>query len=185
MTPHYINQIGKWVAFLSFLMGTFLMLYYYYTSSAYILLPALYFILFTVIVNMTVLSLLLTKSRKDKINQSIYLKTSKLLLCNIPIAIAYLFFVFILVDTMRVTFINKTGKPIEHIEISGCELEKIDRLEINEQKIIWIAISGDCSVDIQYSIEGTIKKEEVFSYVTTMMGQQTTFRIGSNEPPIF
>lgn len=185
MKPHYINRLGKGIALLSFLIGTCLLGSYYFTSSSEILILSFYFIPIAIIVNMVILGLLLSKSRKDDINRQVYLSTSKFLLCNIPIAVIYLSFVFILLDNMRVTFINKTGKPIEQIEISGCEVEKIDKLEIDEKKTIWIAIPRDCSVDIKYSIDGRMENEKVFEYITTMMGQQTTFRIGSNESPIF
>jgi len=83
MKPHYINRIGKWTAILSFLIGTFLMTTYYYTSSSVALLSGAYFIPIAVIINMTVLGRLSTKSRKDSAHYKTYLKTSKLLLWNI------------------------------------------------------------------------------------------------------
>lgn len=179
-----VNKIGFLIAVVSFLLGTLLLLIFYLSDSFDIAIIGYGFLIVAGIVNLIVLLILIKKSMTDKENRNSYLKTSGLLLLNIPIAIVYLIFVMFLFNTMRINFINKTGKPITEIQITGCESKTIDKLDIDESKTIWIGIPGDCSITIEYKIDDEIKREEVFSYVTNSMGQRAIFRIGNQEKPI-
>jgi len=56
------------------------------------------------------------------------------MIASIPIAIGYFVLVVILVNTLRITFINSTGERIDNIEIIGCEPKSIENLETGDSK---------------------------------------------------
>jgi hypothetical protein len=51
---------------------------------------------------------------------------------------------------MRITFTNVTGTEISDIQIVGCGGGYIDKLEKEESRTVWIAITGECSIDTNY-----------------------------------
>ena len=177
-----LNKIGIWTAIISFVVGTILLVLYYFSDSEIVAIVSVFYIIAAGVINFVILLALLIKSRKDSENRKKYFKTAGLILINIPIVLVYLYFIIGLSDTMRITFVNKTGKQIEDIEITGCEYEKINELKNNQSKTVWIDITGDCSITVKYKIEDKIKKETVFEYVTTSMGKKATYRIGKDKP---
>lgn len=172
-----ISKIGIWTAILSFAIGTILFLMYVFSDAIIILPIALYFILLAGLLNLIVLFKLIAKSTSESGNKNTYLRTSLKMLINIPVVILYFYFVTVLQNTMRIEFINDTGKPISGIKIMGCELKEIDELGINESETSWIGIIGDCSLRIEYEIDGKIKSEHVFGYLTESMGHKTSYSI--------
>jgi len=81
---------------------------------------------------------------------------------------------------MRITFVNDIREEaISNIKIVGCENEIIDHLDMGESENVWIDISGDCSIFIEYKFHGKTHREEVFGYVTGGMGQRGIYHIGS------
>ena len=62
--------------------------------------------------------------------------------------------------------------------IVGCGGGHIDKLEIGESKTVWVDITGDCSIDINYLSDGKQKEESVAAYVTNSMGQKMKHNIG-------
>jgi hypothetical protein len=186
MKQKRINEIGTWAAILSFLIGTIFLLIFYLSGSANIAFTAYLFVLIAGILNLGILLTLIVKSITDKENRKSYLRTSGVMLLNIPIVIMYFYFVMVLINTMRIEFINETGKQITAIKISGCEPKTIDKLDLNESETSWVGITGDCSINIEYNIniEGRTKTENVFGYVTSFMGQKATYRIGNQKKPL-
>ena len=179
-----INKIGIWTAILSFIIGTIFFLMYFFSGSDNTAFTAYFFILIAGLLNLGILLTLIVKSIADKENKKSYLRTSGIMLLNLPVVVLYFYFVMVLLNTMRIEFINETGKPIREIKILGCEPKSIDELDINESETSWIGITGDCSIRIEYEIDGEQKTEYVFGYVTSSMGQKSTYRIGNQEKPI-
>ncbi len=179
-----MNRVGLWIAVIPFLGGMLLLYTFYLVGSAEIAFVGYFFIIGAGVVTLFVLLVLIVKSVKDKENRRRYLKTSGLILLNIPVVVIYFILFLIMLNTMRICFINETGKPITDIRIIGCEAKTIKKLDINERRTCWIAIPGDCSITIEYKVEDRIKREEVFSYVTNSMGQRATYRIGTQAKPI-
>ena len=171
-------KTGKLTALVSFLIGTAIFGLYYLTSSAELLFIGYGFILLTGLINIIILTLVLSAAFKDNKNRKNLLLTSGLMLLNIPVMLVYVFITFILLDTMRITFTNATQATLTDINIVGCGGGHIDKLEIGESKTIWVDIIGDCSIDINYLSDGKQKEESVATYVTNSMGQKMEHNIG-------
>lgn len=97
----------------------------------------------------------------------------------------YCWIAIILIDTLRITFTNTTETILNDIKIIGCGGGHIDKLEVGESKTIWVRITGDCSIFINYLSNGQRKEETVAGYVTTSMGQKVKFKIGGNKEAFF
>lgn len=91
----------------------------------------------------------------------------------------------ILIGTMRITFTNQTGKEITDINIIGCGGGHIDNLAVGESETVWVSITGDCSISIDYLSDGQRKEEQVAGYVTSGMGQKLNHRIDGKDKDIF
>ena len=71
------------------------------------------------------------------------------------------------------------------INIIGCETKHIDKLEKGESKTVWVGITGDCTVNIDYLKNGEKKEENVAGYVTNSMGQKMKHNIGGHIDNVF
>ena len=81
---------------------------------------------------------------------------------------------------MRITFINETSSVLTDIKISGCDELHIENLKPNEKKLVWVGISGDCSVMIEFIKDGKREKENVVGYTTNGAGDKITYKIEAN-----
>lgn len=178
-------KIGKLTVLVSFLIGTVIFGLYYLTSSAELLFVGYGFILLTGLINIIILTLVLSAAFKDTKNRKKLLLTSGLMLLNIPVMLVYVFIAFILLDTMRITFTNATQTTLTDINIVGCGGGHIDKLEVGQSKTVWIDITGDCSIDLNYLSDGQRKDENVAGYVTSSMGQKMKHNIGGQNDNIF
>lgn len=84
---------------------------------------------------------------------------------------------------MRITFVNETSSRLTDIKIFGCEEKRIDKLEPGEKKLVWVGITGDCSVNIEFNKDGKKESENVSGYTTNNMGQRMTHKIGWENAP--
>jgi hypothetical protein len=182
-TTQSLLTTGKRIAIISFLVGTFIFLLYFLTSSFGLLFVGYGFIAIVGLINIGVLVPLLLRAYKVKENRRKILLTCGLMLLNIPTMLIYCWFAILLLNTMRVTFINTTKTTLTNIDIIGCEPKQIDKLEPNESKTVWIAITGDCSLGIEYLSNGQKKSESVVGYCTNDMGQKMVYKIGSDNKP--
>lgn len=82
---------------------------------------------------------------------------------------------------MRITFNNDTGTKINDINIDGCGGGQIESLEAGESETVWVEITGDCSIKINYLINGKRKVETVAGYVTSGMGQKLNHKINGKD----
>ena len=178
-------RLGKITALISFVLGTTIFGLYFLTSSFKLLIIGYGFIALTGLLNLGILISILVKARKDKENRRKLLMTGGLMLLNIPVMLFYCWVAMILVDTMRITFRNSTPTTLTDIKITGCESKHIDKLESGESKTIWIEITGDCSINMEYLSNGQRKEENVAGYVTSSMGQKMNHNIGGKNEKDF
>ena len=179
-----IQKIGKLTALFSFIVGTILLLIYYQTMSVEFAVFSYFLLMVIGVINLAILVILIFRYYRNSINKKEELKTIGILLLNIPVVVFYFYIVVILTSLIRLTITNKTNTDLENISISGCEEKKIKLLKQNESETIWIKIPNDCSIDMIYKLNNFTKKENIFGYVTNMMGQKVEYRLGIDNKPI-
>jgi hypothetical protein len=178
MTTEQHIKLGRQTALISFLLGTGIFGLYFLTSSFELLFIGYGFIALTGLINIGILISILLKANKDKDNRKKLLTACGLMLLNIPVLLLYCWVAIVLLDTMRITFANSTQTTLTNINIVGCGGGHIDKLEIGESETVWIDITGDCSINIDYLSNGQRKEESVAGYVTSSMGQKMKHNIG-------
>ena len=176
--------IGKVTALISFIIGTLIFGIYFLTSNSDLLFIGYGFIVLVGITNLIIIIAILAKSNSDSTNRKRLLKTSRLMLINLPIMFLFIWFSLILIGNMRITFTNSTQNKLTDIKIVGCETEYISELKPNESKTVWVGITGDCSITLGYLENGELKKETVAGYVTSGMGQKMNHKIGRKDKDI-
>lgn len=184
MTNERYIKLGRQTALISFLLGTIIFGLYFLTSSSNLLFLGYGFIVLTGLINIGILTAILTSANKDNEHRGRLLRTSGLMLVNVPIMIAYCWVAIILLGTMRITFTNDTGIELSDIKIVGCGSGHIDKLEKGESKTVWVTITGDCSIYIDYFSNGQRKDETVAGYVTSSMGQKVNHKIDGKDKDI-
>jgi len=177
-----LNKIGIYTALTSLIIGTLLLLFFYFTNSNEIAGFGIYFIIVAGIINLIIIALLLAEILTDKENRKKNLKTSIIMLLNIPVLVLYFYFVMFLLSIMRVTFINDTGKIITDLKIIGGEPKTIEKLEKGESQTEWITIKSDNDLILEYEIDGELKTEMIYSYMTS--GEKFEHRIGNKNNQI-
>ncbi|WP_072987500.1 hypothetical protein [Flavobacterium segetis] len=185
MTTERHIKLGRQTALISFLLGTVIFGLYFLTSSSDLLFLGYGFILLTGLINLGILISILSKSNKDKDNRTNLLTTCGLMLLNIPIMLFYCWVAIILLGIMRITFTNSTQTTLTDINIVGCGGGHIDKLKVGESKTVWVDITGDCSIDINYLSNGQRKEETVAGYVTSSMGEKVNHKIDGKDKDIF
>jgi len=89
-----INRVGKWVAILSFIIGTIFLRMSFILKVEDIVMPAFFYVVMAAAVNIIIVIILIVDAFKDKENRQKYLETVVIMLLNIPIVALYLFVVF-------------------------------------------------------------------------------------------
>jgi len=184
MTSKKHIKLGKGTALISLIIGTLIFGFYFLTSNDELLFIGYGFIIIAGIFNLIVLIAILSKSKSDSENRKRLLKTGGLMLINLPIMFLFIWFSLILIGNMRVTFTNSTDNKLTDIKIFGCETEYISELQPNESKTVWVGITGDCSITLEYLENGKLKKETVAGYVTSGMGQKMKHKIDGKDKDI-
>lgn len=185
MTTQQHIKIGLLTALITFLLGTGIFGLYFLTSSSDLLFLGYGFIVLTGLINLAILVAILFRANKDRENRKRLLNTSGLMFINIPVMLVYCWGAIILLGTMRITFTNDTGTQLTDIKIVGCGGGHIDKLESGESKTVWVTITGDCSIYLDYLSNGQRKEEIVASYVTSSMGQKVNYKIDGKDKDIF
>jgi hypothetical protein len=180
MTSKKHISLGKKTALISFLIGTLIFGFYFLTSNWLLLFIGYGFIAITGIVNIIVLCLILFKSKEDSENRKRLILTAGIMLINIPIMLFYISITLILIGNMRITFTNSTKNILSDINIVGCESKHISELKPNESKTVWVGITGDCAIYVNFSENEQRKIEAVAGYITQGMGQKMNHNIGGN-----
>ncbi|SFU17424.1 hypothetical protein SAMN04489724_4647 [Algoriphagus locisalis] len=184
MTTDRHIKLGRTIALISFLAGTIIFGLYYLTSAFELLFVGYGFIALIGLINIGVLIAILVRAGADRENRSRLLKTCGLMTLNIPVMKAYCWVAIILLGTMRITFTNETGTKLTDINIIGCGGGHIEKLEVGESETVWVSITGDCSIDIDYLSNGQRKEEMVAGYVTSSMGQKLNHKIDGQDKDI-
>ena len=185
MTTKRHIKLGRQTALISCLLGTGIFGLYFLTSSFELLLIGYGFIGLTALINVGVLISILVKAKNDKYNRIKLFTTCRLMLLNSPVMLFYCWVVIILLDTMRITFTNSTQTTLTNINIVGCGGGHFDKLESGESETVWIDITGDCSINIDYLSEGKKKEESVAGYLTNSMGKKMKHNIGGQNEEQF
>jgi hypothetical protein len=137
------------------------------------------FTLLAGLVNVIFLIMILIKAGSaDPHNRKRLLVVCGIMLLNIPAMLIYSFFAVKLLNTMRITFTNATPTIITDIHIRGCEKEYIPQLEAGQSKTVWISITGDCVINIDYLSNHKRQYENIGGYITNDMGQKIKHNIG-------
>ncbi len=178
-------KLGQVTAIASFILGTIIFGLYYLTSAFELLFIGYGYIVLTGLANFGVLIIIIRQVNSDKENRKRLLKICGLMTLNIPVMIFYSWVALILIGNMRITFTNLTQNTITNINIIGCESEYIDKLAPGKGKTVWVAITGDCTINIDYLSNGLRKEENVFGYVTHGMGQKINYNIGGQNEKDF
>jgi hypothetical protein len=178
MTTEKQISLGKKTALISFIVGTIIFGLYFLTSNWQLLFVGYGFIIIAGIFNIIILILTLSKANSDSENRTKLLKTSGIIILNIPVLFIYVWFAILILGNMRITFTNATEHKLTEINILGCETEHITELEPNQSKTVWVGITGDCSINVDYKENGEKKNEIVAGYVTGGMGQKMNHKIG-------
>ncbi|MFV0529921.1 MAG: hypothetical protein ACK5MD_00590 [Flavobacteriales bacterium] len=185
MTTERHIKLGRQTALISFLLGTAIFGLYFLTSSFELLFVGYGFIALIGLINIGIIILILLKATKDTENRKRLLTACGLMLLNIPVMLVYCGVVIILLNTMRITFTNATQTTLTDINIIGCEMEHIDKLDAGQSKTVWVDIIGDCTIYIDYLVDGQRKEENVADYVTNNMGQKIKHNIGGQNEEVF
>ena len=98
--------------------------------------------------------------------------------------IIYCWATMTLLGTLRITFNNETGTDLTEINIIGCAGGYIGKLEKGESKTVWIPITGDCSIHINYLSLGSRKQERVIGYTTSGDGKKVSHKIDGKSKDI-
>jgi hypothetical protein len=177
-------------AFLSFLGGS-LILYVYYDWTGdppvTIFIIGMIYILVALAVNLNVYSILKSRSAADQPNKTRILATRFLMLLNLPVCLGYVYFVLVLMNTIRVTFVNETPTTVSDIQVSGCapDTKPINHIEPGQQATAWVGIPYDCVIYVEYTSNGQRKQETVIGYTTPSDGHKVIYRIGGNNKDCF
>lgn len=184
MTTSKYIKTGRLTALISFLSGTGIFLLFYLTSEDEFLFIGYAFIIFMLILNTGVFISILIKAGKDKNKSNKFIKTLGLMLLNIPVMLVYCWIAFILLGTMRIKFTNSTPNTLKDMNIVGCGGGYLDKLEAGESETVWVKITGDCAIFIDYLQDRQRKKERVAGYVTSGMGKKIEHDIDGQDNDI-
>jgi hypothetical protein len=183
MTALKLSNNARLTSLISFILGSGLFALYYLTDSFSLLFLGLGFIIVAGFVNLFFFIRVVRQILKSIDNKQHLYITSGLMLLNIPIMFFYCWLTTVLLNTMRITFVNETASTLTDIKIFGCEEKHLDKLKPNEKKLVWVGITGDCSVNIEFKKDGKIESENVSGYTSNNMGQRMTHKIGWENAP--
>lgn len=142
MTSEKYNTLGKGTAVISFIIGALIFGVYFLTSNSDLLFIGYGFIVIAGIANLIILIVILAKSNSDSTNRKNLLKTSGLMLINLPIMFLFIWFSLILIGNMRITFTNGTDNKLTDIKIVGCETEHYIDLFSNQSVKLFKKLTG-------------------------------------------
>ena len=182
-SENYIT-LGKVTALISFIIGAIIFGGYFLTSNSDSLFIGYGFIVIAGITNLIILIAIIAKSNSDSKNRKRLLKTGGLMLINLPIMFVFIWISLIVIGNMRITFTNATDNNLTDIKIIGCETKYISELKPNESQTVWVGITGDCSISLEYLENGMTKTETVAGYVTNGMGQKMKHKIDGKDKDI-
>jgi hypothetical protein len=174
-------RFGVKLALVFFLLGTIILILFAITLSAKIALFAYQFTIAAILINWLYAAMLLFCLLKRRISLNILFKTLGAMFMNIPVGILYAWLMVYLLSFARVTIFNASGEDIGPIRIDGCEQKGIEELKTGEAKTRWIKIPKDCSIEIQYVMKNTSKRDTIVKYITPGGGLKVNYELRSAE----
>jgi hypothetical protein len=174
-------RLGRLSALISFFLGTGIFGVYYQSGSSELFSIGLGFIALAGLGNMAILISIIFVALDDQENTRGLLITIGLMLLNIPVMLFYCWAAFALMNVMRITFINSTPATLTDIHIVGCGGGYIEKLEVGESETVWVDITGDCGIHIDYLANGQRAEETVLGYVSGSMGMKMAYAIGEKD----
>lgn len=181
MRPQKLIKIGIRAGVLTILLSSVIYFTYYFTSYNFVVYLEYAFIFLAGAACFIILLRILNHVKKHKRYRIPLLLTSGFILISSIIAIIYFRNLTILLDTMRINFINESRYELTDVTISGCQKKQVENIKSKGSQTIWIKVARDCAINISYTENGVEKNEIVSSFVTTSMGQKLDFRIGDNK----
>jgi hypothetical protein len=169
---------GKVTALISFVGGTGIMALFYLTNSDAIAIAGIGYAVVMGFINLFVLGHLVYHYFKEKVNRKKILKTSAIMLLNIPILLGYCWFALFLFDTIRVTLRNVSNTQLNNITISGCEDKFASELGPGQSKTFWIHIPHGCGISVDYYLSGQSVRDDISGYIPKGRGRIINFDIG-------
>ncbi|MCH5596996.1 hypothetical protein [Niabella ginsengisoli] len=167
------------------MVGTLIFIFYYITSFSVLLFVGYGFIALAALVNIIVFFRILLKAYSDKINRNQLLRTCGLMLLNIPVVAIYFGATLTLLNVMRIELTNSTQTLLTDVNIIGCGGGQIEKMEAGQSKTVWVKITRDCLLSIDYLSQGQRKNETVSGYVTSGMGQKIKHSIDGKNKEYF
>lgn len=180
MRPQKLISLGIRAALLIVLISSIIYFSYYFTSYNFIVYLEYFFIFIAGAFSFIIILRMINHVVKHKRNRKGLIITSGVLFISVLIALVYFRYLTVLLDTMRIKFVNESSYALTNIKISGCQKKQIDNIAPKGNETVWIKVKRSCSINVSYNENGTTKNEVVSAYVTTSMGQQLTFKLGGN-----
>lgn len=168
------------VSIASFLFGTGFLVLFFFTNLYFFALTSIPVIFILGVANFILLVRLVLNGLKDKENRTRSFLTGAVISLNIPIVFLYIYFVFILFDTIVVRIKNDTDKILTNITLTGCDQRTLQDLRPGQTEIEWIPITKSCvenSLIVSYEIDGVVQREVVDGYVVE--GRRINHKIGN------
>jgi hypothetical protein len=179
MTSKQLIKAAKLLTLVSFLGGTLIFIWFWFTMSSNALFLGYGYIALTVIGNIGLLVVMLVRSLHDDENRSRLLSAGARMFLNIPLMFVYIGLANMLLNRVRVTFVNTTPNELTEIRLHGCEELELSNIASGDSKNVWIYIPHDCSVEMEYKINGKKKEVPIWGYASPDLEQILTYEIKS------
>ena len=129
MTSEKYSTLGKGTAVISFVIGALIFGIYLLTSNSNLLFIGYGFIVLAGIANLIILIAILAKSNSDSTNRKRLLKTSGLMLINLPIMFFFIWISLILIGNMR-KYVENIRKSDKAVRTRRTYIERKKKIEI-------------------------------------------------------
>jgi hypothetical protein len=163
---------------LTFLLQAFLMILYYLTMQDLWMIAGVLLFCLVAVANLVILLFLFPAKGNSRPEIWRLLRTTGLMLLNVPVAIFCFWAGSQLLNTVRITLTNPHSTTITDLVISGCKMHTIATLPPGGKQIVWVSIPGDCSIHLQYQHGGQVHQETVMGYCTGNMGMKIGHELG-------
>jgi hypothetical protein len=154
-------KIGLTTAFVTFLIGTLILVLYFFFRNIEVLLIGATYILLAAFGNIVVVLFLVLNIKKDKALKGKLVRTLGIMLLNIPIMFLYIHLAQIAGQYLRVIISNSTKSEVTNLEITGCGIGGLEKLDAGESASIWVKIVHECPIGITYISQGVLIEEQI------------------------
>lgn len=171
------SKLGGIIAIVTFLISTTIFIAYCFSGNEGLIYFSFFISFFLFPLNIWLIISIALKVKRRNEERKTNIKSLFFMVINMLIISVYFSISSILGDYMRICFVNKTNIELFNIEITGCESKRIEKLNIGQSETIWINVSNDCPILIQYNVNGKIKNEIVMGSLSGVSGYRSTYDI--------